>query len=132
MSFVQRGQGLRWDSRAQVTHAQSVIGDASATTQPKAGRIANQEAKVCADAIVQLMGGGTPDPMPVTNSACYSTITMNKATWLTAVFQYGVTATGEPGMVAVPAASGASSGWDTENFKDMNTWFGALMADTFS
>ena len=39
-----------------------VIGDASATTQPKAGHIANQEAKVCADAIVRLMSGQQPDP----------------------------------------------------------------------
>jgi sulfide dehydrogenase [flavocytochrome c] flavoprotein subunit len=60
-----------------------VLGDASATTQPKAGHIANQEAKVCADALVRIFAGGAPDPAPVTNSACYSTITMNKASWLT-------------------------------------------------
>ena len=37
-----------------------VIGDASATTQPKAGHIANQEAKICADAIVRLLGRTQP------------------------------------------------------------------------
>jgi hypothetical protein len=35
-------------------------------------------------------------------------------------------------MVAVPAATGASVGWDTESFEDMGKWFGALMADTFA
>jgi sulfide dehydrogenase [flavocytochrome c] flavoprotein subunit len=65
-----------------------VIGDAAATTQPKAGHIANQEAKVCADAICRLLAGGQPDPAPVTNSACYSPITVDTASWLTAVFAY--------------------------------------------
>lgn len=106
-----------------------VIGDASATTQPKAGHIANQEAKVCADAIVRLLGGSAPDPAPVTNSACYSTITMTQASWLTAVFQYDPVARA---MAAVPAASGASVGWSSGNFKQMNTWFNALMADTYA
>ncbi len=106
-----------------------VIGDASATTQPKAGHIANQEAKVCADAIVRLLGGGAPDPAPVTNSACYSTITMSQAAWLTAVFQYDAATAS---MTTVPAASGASAGWNTENFREMNKWFTALMADSFA
>ena len=106
-----------------------IIGDSSATTQPKAGHIANQEAKVCADAIVRLLAGGSPDPAPVTNSACYSTITMNQAAWLTAVFQYNATTAS---MQAVAASSAASVGWDSGNFREMNTWFNALMADSFA
>jgi len=105
-----------------------VIGDASATTQPKAGHIANQEAKVCADAIIRSLAGGAPDPAPVTNSACYSTITMRQASWLTAVFQYNP-ATGT--MQPVAASSAASVGWNQDNFDQMNTWFKALMADSF-
>ncbi|HOB66770.1 FAD/NAD(P)-binding oxidoreductase [Ottowia sp.] len=106
-----------------------IIGDASATTQPKAGHIANQEAKVCADAIARLLAGGQPDPAPVTNSSCYSTITMSQASWLHAVFQYDAAA---GAMAAVPAATGASAGWNADDFKDMNTWFNALMADSFA
>lgn len=105
-----------------------VIGDASATNQPKAGHIANQEAKVCADAIIRAFAGLAPDPAPVTNSACYSTITMREASWLTAVFQYdGVTRS----MVPASASSGASIGWNSENFEQMGTWFKALMGDSF-
>jgi sulfide dehydrogenase [flavocytochrome c] flavoprotein chain len=106
-----------------------IIGDASATTQPKAGHIANQEAKVCADAVSRILSGGAPDPAPVTNSACYSTITMRQASWLTAVFQYDpATAT----MKGVAAASGASTGWSQDSFEDMGQWFKALMGDTFA
>lgn len=106
-----------------------VIGDAAATTQPKAGHIANQEAKVCADALARIFGGGQPDPAPVTNSACYSTITRSQASWLTAVFQYDpVSKTMKP----VPASAAASVGWQADNFDQMNTWFKALMADSFA
>lgn len=106
-----------------------VIGDSSATTQPKAGHIANQEAKVCADAIVRLLAGGSPDPAPVTSSACYSTITMGQASWLTAVFQYNAASAS---MQAVAASSAASVGWSSGDFRDMGTWFNALMADSFA
>ena len=106
-----------------------IIGDASDTTQPKAGHIANQEAKVCADAIVRALAGLPPDPVPVTNSACYSTITMSQASWLTAVYQYD-TATSK--MKVGGAGVAASETWDSENFKEMNTWFNALMADSFA
>ena len=106
-----------------------IIGDSSATTQPKAGHIANQEAKVCADAISRILSGGSPDPAPVTNSACYSTITMSQASWLTAAFQYDAAS---QTMKAVAASASASTGWSSGNFKEMGTWFNALMTDTFA
>ena len=106
-----------------------VLGDSSATTQPKAGHIANQEAKVCADALTRIFAGGVPDQAPVTNSACFSTITMKEASWLHAMFQYdAATAT----MKGVPDATGASLGWNGQGFSHMNTWFKSLMADSFA
>jgi NADH dehydrogenase FAD-containing subunit len=111
-----------------------VIGDAAATGQPKAGHIANQEAKVCADAIVRAFTGPAPglapDPAPVTNSACYSTITMTQASWLTAVYQYD-SILKKMAVAPVPGIA-ASVGWSTGNFSQMNTWFNALMADSFA
>jgi hypothetical protein len=106
-----------------------VLGDASATTQPKAGHIANQEAKVCADALTRIFAGGSPDPAPVTNSACFSTITMSQASWLHSFFQYDPV-TGA--MKGVPAGSGASVGWNSDGFQDMGIWFKALMGDSFA
>lgn len=107
-----------------------VLGDASATTQPKAGHIANQEAKVCADAIVRLMASPTLplDQAPITNSACYSPITQTTASWLSVVFHYDstsktmVAAAGQP--IEAPSISAG-------NFSQMNTWFSVLMQDTF-
>jgi NADPH-dependent 2,4-dienoyl-CoA reductase/sulfur reductase-like enzyme len=104
-----------------------IIGDASATTQPKAGHIANQEAKICADAIVRLLAGGSPDPSPITNSACYSPITSDTASWLTAVFAYDGS-----NMQAVPGASGEASARSQDNYKEMFKWFNTLMEDSFA
>ena len=106
-----------------------VIGDSAATSQPKAGHIANQEAKVCADAIIRAFDGLPPDPAPVTNSACFSTITMSQASWLTAVFQYDPAARL---MSSVPAAGGASNGWSKDHYEDMTQWFKSLMKDSFA
>ena len=104
-----------------------IIGDASQTTQPKAGHIANQQAKVCADAILRLLAGQLPDPAPVTNSACYSPITAATATWLSAVYQYNST-NGVMELSKLSASSGATIG----NYADMHTWFNTLMQDSFA
>ena len=106
-----------------------VIGDASATTMPKAGHIANQEAKVCADAIVRLLAGLAPDPSPVTNSACYSPITKDTASWLTAVFAYDPVA---KAMVPVTASSGEAKAPSKDHYEDMFIWFNTLMKDSFA
>jgi NADPH-dependent 2,4-dienoyl-CoA reductase/sulfur reductase-like enzyme len=110
-----------------------VIGDASHTTQPKAGHIGNQEAKTCADAICRLLKGQQPDPAPVTNSACYTPITATTATWLSAVYQYDA-ASGTMKMPlqhnsGKPIAATAATG---NNYEDMQIWFRTLMADTFA
>lgn len=106
-----------------------VIGDASATTQPKAGHIANQEAKVCADAISRILAGGSPDPAPMTNSACFSPITATTASWLTAIFAYDQ---GTAAMKVVPGASGEAPGPSKDNYEDMFVWYKNLMADSFA
>jgi hypothetical protein len=106
-----------------------ISGDSSATPQPKADHMANQEAKVCADAIARSFAGMQPDQAPVTNSACFFTNAMTQASWLEAVFQYNPATAA---MVASVAGSGASVGWNAGIFKDMNTWFNTLMADSFA
>lgn len=115
-----------------------VIGDAASCGMPKAGHVANQEAKICADAIVRAFLGAQPDPAPVANSACYSPITATTASWLTAVYQYDATdgkmkiaSNGGKLLVnGVPAAATESSVINGDNFEDMGTWFKTLMQDT--
>jgi hypothetical protein len=106
-----------------------VIGDSSATTQPKAGHIANAEAKVCADAIIQIFKGGIINQAPITNSSCFTPITKTTASWLSVVYRYNP-ATGEmsPTGNGVTESNGATS----ENYEDMLKWFKNLMSDTFS
>lgn len=104
-----------------------IIGDASATTQPKAGHIANAEAKVCAESVIRLLAGQAPDPSPVTNSACYSPITANTASWLTVIYQY------DPASKTMKAyASGEAASITAGNYEAMFDWFDNLMADTFA
>jgi NADPH-dependent 2,4-dienoyl-CoA reductase/sulfur reductase-like enzyme len=125
---------LSFESTAAGAAGVHVIGDASQCGLPKAGHVANQEAKICADAIVRALSGQQPDPAPVANSACYSPITATTASWLTAVYQYegGVFKVANGGGVTAGAKPVEASRPSTENFKDMNTWFNALMGDSFA
>ena len=125
----------RWASVNQLSYESKVaagihvIGDSAGTAQPKAGHIGNQLGKVCADAIVRAFGGLPPDAAPVTNSACYSPITMETASWLTAVFAYDP---GTQAMVAVADSFREAAARDGGNFSNMSKWFNALMSETFS
>lgn len=106
-----------------------IIGDASSTTQPKAGHIANAEAKVCVDAVLQLLKKEPINPSPITNSACFTPITKDKASWLSVVFRYDpVTKT------MVPTGSGVTESLSAtqDNYDEMLKWYSNLMADTFA
>ena len=113
-----------------------VIGDASSCGLPKAGHVANQEAKICADAIIRALAGQQTDSAPVANSACYSPITASMASWLTAVYQYDAATR----KMVVAANGGVTSGArateaasiTNANFQQMNTWFNTLMGDSFA
>jgi sulfide dehydrogenase [flavocytochrome c] flavoprotein chain len=106
-----------------------IIGDAAATTQPKAGHIANAEAKVCADAIIHLLRGEAVNQNPMTNSACFTPITKTTASWLSVVFRYDpVSRT----MVATGNGVTESAGATQDNYDTMLKWFNNLMADTFA
>lgn len=110
-----------------------VIGDSQGTSQPKSGHMANAQAKVCADAILRQLNGEAIDDIArtravTTNSACYSPITSNESSWLTAVFAYDET-TGQ--MKVVPGSLAEAGGWNRENFRDMFDWSNNLWTDTF-
>ena len=109
-----------------------VIGDSHLSTQPKAGHVANSEAKVCADAIVREFGilpARLSEEVPVTNSACYSPITNVTASWLTAGYRYNPS-TGA--MDRVAASFNEAEMPSGDNYKMMLAWANNLFADTFS
>ena len=115
-----------------------VIGDASKTTLPKAGHVANQEGKICADAILRAFAGQPAYPTPTANSACFSPISNTLASWLTAVYQYQQDpVTGTWKYVAMDQVSGAAGATEaqaasTGSFSKMNTWYKSLMAETYA
>lgn len=133
--------GGRWAPVDPVTYGSTlaefpnvyVIGDAQATGQPKSGHMANSQAKVCADAILRSVNGLSSHTQErldtlTTNSACFSPITADQASWLTAVFRYDPSS-GQ--MAMVPESFGASNGWSRSNYSRMYDWANNLLADTF-
>ena len=65
-----------------------VIGDAIDSNLPKSAHIATNQAKICANAIVALMSGGTPDPAPVFANTCYSYVNDTQAMHVANVYRY--------------------------------------------
>ncbi|HFU76607.1 MAG TPA: pyridine nucleotide-disulfide oxidoreductase [Arcobacter sp.] len=106
-----------------------VIGDAHKSSMPKAGHIANSEAKICADAILRDLKNELPYQTPVTNSACYSPVSRTEASWLTALYKYdSATQNMIPADSRYPVAGNPS----TSNYNEMFNWTGNLFSDTFS
>ncbi|NPA50332.1 MAG: FAD-dependent oxidoreductase [Epsilonproteobacteria bacterium] len=102
-----------------------IIGDSHSSAQPKAGHIANVEAKICADAILRELNGYDLYPKPKTNSACYSPLSSSSATWLSAVYEYD---SATKSMVLKYSEAGGES---SKNYEDMFNWSGNLFSDTF-
>lgn len=67
-----------------------VLGDStlSASGMPKSGHMANSHAKVCAAAVIALLNGQEPDPVPVMNNTCYSFVSDKEVIHVASVHQY--------------------------------------------
>jgi len=115
-----------------------VIGDSSKTALPKAGHVANQGAKICADAILRSFSSQPAYATPTANSACYSPLSNTLASWLTAVYQYQQDpVSGAWKYVAIDQVSAATGATEarspsTGSFSKMGTWYRSLMTETFS
>lgn len=108
-----------------------IIGDAQGTGQPKSGHMANSQAKICADAIVRTLSGQSALSAErisniTTNSACYSPVSSDEASWLTAVFGYDAAS----GQMKLNHVAEADS-WSREHYNDMFGWSKNLFMDTF-
>lgn len=106
-----------------------VIGDACSAGVPKAGHIGNQEGKTTADAILRAFRGLPPDTDLALNSACYSPVTASTASWLTAVYQYDPASRSYRMVGTAPSEAPRPT---SDNFSEMNRWFGTLMRETFA
>ncbi len=129
------GSNQAWASVNPLTYASTsgevnnaanihVIGDSQATPQPKAGHIANAEAKICADAIIRDFLGMAPYRNPMTNSACFTPINHDEASWISAVYRYD-------GQQVVTEKVGNSPDANAENYQMMFDWANNLFNDSF-
>lgn len=118
---------LTMESKA-VKHVH-VLGDATlaAPAMPKSGSIANNQAKLCAAAVVELINGRTPDPQPKIINACYSFVSPEEAVHLAAVYEWDA---GLRTMHQVKAAGGTSSVRSELEAKNAMAWAQNIWADT--
>ncbi len=85
-----------------------VIGDATfpGPGMPKSGHMANQQAKVAAAAIVQLLKSQPVNTTPVVMNTCYSFVTARDVVHVASVHQYDA---GEKTFKTVPGSGGLSA-----------------------
>lgn len=82
--------GVDWrTTESTVAKGVHVLGDAtlSAPGMPKSGSMANQQAKVCAAAVVAMINGREPNPDPKIVNMCYSYVSDNEVIHVTSVHE---------------------------------------------
>jgi NADPH-dependent 2,4-dienoyl-CoA reductase/sulfur reductase-like enzyme len=105
-----------------------VLGDAIqvAPGMPKSGHMANQQAKVCAAAIVALLSGGTVSQTPVVTNTCYSMTNDTDTVHVASVHQYDAA---KKTMLTVPGSGGLSPAPTALEGKYAFAWAQNIWAD---
>lgn len=106
-----------------------ILGDAIqvAAGMPKSGHMANQQAKVCAAAVIALLSGEAPNPAPVMNNTCYSFVTDRDVVHVASVHQYDAA---KKTMSPVPGAGGLSPAMSEIEGQYAFAWAKNIWADT--
>lgn len=105
-----------------------VIGDAVSAALPKSAHMASNQAKICANAIVQLMAGQAPDHSPVFSNTCYSFVSADKAMHVANVYRYN-----EDKKVMISAeGGGVSKAPSVEEAEYAKAWAMNIWADTLT
>lgn len=106
-----------------------VLGDAIAGSpgMPKSGHMANQEGKVCAAAIAQILAGQAPITNIAIANTCYSFVTHRDAIHVAAVYRYDPAS---KQMLATKGAGGLSSEANSVEGIYAMAWFSNIMSDT--
>ncbi|MDO5086006.1 MAG: NAD(P)/FAD-dependent oxidoreductase [Comamonadaceae bacterium] len=108
-----------------------VLGDAlqTAPLMPKSAHMANQHGKVCAAAIVALLDGHPPNPLPLYNNTCYSFVNSDEAMHVASVHRYDAA---RQTMLTVPGAGGLSSAASALEGHHAWAWARNIWADTLA
>jgi sulfide dehydrogenase [flavocytochrome c] flavoprotein chain len=95
-----------------------IIGDSVSAALPKSAHMANTQAKVCAAAIIDLLSGTQPDPVPVFANTCYSFVSDKLAVHVANVYRY------DPDKkVMLPAEGGGVSDKPSEQEGNYAQWW---------
>jgi len=108
-----------------------VLGDAIQTSplMPKSGHMANQQAKVCAGAVVDLLAGRAPNPRPVLTNTCYSFVSDKDVIHVASVHAYDAA---KKTLLVVPGSGGLSGAASELEGVYGNNWARTIWADSFS
>lgn len=108
-----------------------VLGDSIqvAPGMPKSGHMANQQAKVCAAAVVALLSGGTVNATPVVTNTCYSMTNDTDTMHVASVHQYDA---GKKTMLTVPGSGGLSPAPTALEGKYAFAWAQNVWADVLA
>jgi sulfite dehydrogenase len=105
-----------------------VLGDAtlSAPGMPKSGSMANNHAKIAAAAVIELLRGRSPSPLPIINT-CYSFVSQNEAIRVSSVHQWD---SGQSTLIPVKGAGGVSPVRSEAEATFAWNWARTIWADT--
>ncbi len=106
-----------------------VLGDAiqTAPLMPKSAHMANQHAKICAAAVVDLLAGRAPNPQPVLTNTCYSFVTDQDVIHVASVHAWDA---GKKTLLVVPGSGGVSSAANRLEGAYAHNWAKNIWADT--
>ena len=127
-----RWVGVDWLSlEARGAPGVHVLGDAlfSAPLMPKSAHLANQQAKLAAAAILQLLRGEAVNPDPLLMNTCYSFFSATEAGHVASVHRYDPA---ERLMKAVPGAGGVSAVASEAEAAYARGWAANIWADSLA
>jgi sulfide dehydrogenase [flavocytochrome c] flavoprotein chain len=106
-----------------------VLGDAIQVSplMPKSAHMANQHAKVCAAAVVDLLNGRAPDPHPMLTNTCYSFVSDRDVIHVASVHAYNAE---QKTLLVVSGSGGVSAGPSALEGEYAVNWARNIWADT--
>lgn len=106
-----------------------VLGDAiqASPLMPKSAHMANQHAKVCAAAVVDLLNGRAPDARPVLTNTCYSFVSDTDVIHVASVHAYNAE---QKTLLVVSGAGGVSAAPSALEGDYAMNWARNIWADT--
>lgn len=105
-----------------------VIGDSVLSNMPKSAHVSNNQGKITAAAIIELLADRMPDPLPIIGSTSYSATSDQTSGPIAVVMRYDQE---QEVYVRQPGGGGDTVGSEL-NFEYNKAWFVSMWADTLA